>query len=85
MHIAGCLSVVGYQGRVKRARRVRIAGWNEKGEDITWEASDWPARILQHEYDHLQGTLYVDRMDPTSFTAKEHMPAAIEQQLKSLS
>jgi len=42
-------------------------GLNEKGEAVTWRASGWPARILQHEMDHLDGVLYVDRMDSKTF------------------
>lgn len=44
-----------------------IAGLNEKGEPVTWRVCGYPARILQHEYDHLQGTLYIDRMDTRTF------------------
>lgn len=43
------------------------AGLNEKGEDVTWQASGWPARVLQHEMDHLDGVLYIDRMDCKTF------------------
>lgn len=42
-------------------------GLNEKAEPVTWQASGWPARILQHEMDHLDGILYVDRMDSKTF------------------
>lgn len=45
----------------------RFAGLNEKGEDVTWQASGWPARILQHEMDHLDGVLYIDSMDSKTF------------------
>lgn len=34
---------------------------------MTWKASGWPARILQHEMDHLDGVLYIDRMDSKTF------------------
>lgn len=43
------------------------AGLNEKAEPVTWQATGWPARILQHEMDHLDGLLYVDRMDSKTF------------------
>lgn len=46
---------------------VLLAGLNEKGEDVTWQAHGWPARILQHEMDHLDGVLYIDRMDSKTF------------------
>lgn len=42
-------------------------GLNEKAEPVTWKASGWPARILQHEMDHLNGVLYIDHMDSKTF------------------
>lgn len=47
--------------------RVLSTGLNEKGEGVTWQANGWPARILQHEMDHLDGVLYIDRMDSKTF------------------
>lgn len=43
------------------------AGLNEDGEAVSWQASGWLARIVQHEMDHLDGVLYVDRMDSRTF------------------
>lgn len=48
-------------------RLVLPSGLNEKGEGVKWQASGWPARILQHEMDHLDGVLYIDRMDSKTF------------------
>ena len=59
----GCLSCGQYMGAVKRALRVRVDCLNEKAEPITIEAEGWYARILQHEIDHLQGTLFLDKVD----------------------
>lgn len=58
----GCLSVAGYAALVERHLAVEVSGVDERGAEIRWEARGWPARILQHEVDHLDGTLYVDRM-----------------------
>ena len=58
----GCLSVEGYQAIVPRSRAVRVQALNHKGEPVVIDASGWYARILQHEIDHLGGTLYIDRM-----------------------
>ena len=58
----GCLSVEGFQAIVPRARAVRVQALNHKGEPVTIDATGWYARILQHEIDHLNGTLYIDRM-----------------------
>lgn len=58
----GCLSLVGFTAQVSRARRVRVECLDHLGKPQTIQASGWYARILQHEIDHLQGTVYVDRM-----------------------
>lgn len=58
----GCLSVDGLSALVPRAREVEVQGLDEHGAAQVWRVRGWPARILQHEYDHLNGTLYVDRM-----------------------
>jgi peptide deformylase len=57
----GCLSVPGMIGIVPRARKVRVECLNERAEPVTIEAEGWYARILQHEIDHLHGTLLIDR------------------------
>src|SRR5699024_12288033 len=59
----GCLSVPGLVFPLKRADRVTVNGVDEAGRPVTLSAQGWFARILQHEYDHLQGILYVDRLD----------------------
>ncbi|MDF9391772.1 MULTISPECIES: peptide deformylase [Methylococcus] len=66
----GCLSLAGFSARVARARSVRVSCLDHWGEPRIIEASGWYARILQHEIDHLHGRLYIDRMDPRSFTTQ---------------
>ena len=68
----GCLSLAGFSAVVPRARRVRVAYLNEHGEPECVEASGWYARILQHEIDHLRGTLYIDRMESRTFTSLDN-------------
>ena len=58
----GCLSVPGENFPVNRAHWVRISGFDENGAPVRFEATDWFARVLQHEYDHLDGKLYVNRL-----------------------
>lgn len=70
--LEGCLSVRGYVALAPRAREVEVTGLDEHGEPQTWRVRGWPARILQHEVDHLDGTLYVDRMLTRSFVTQEH-------------
>ncbi|XP_059191434.1 peptide deformylase, mitochondrial [Centropristis striata] len=62
-----CESISGFSATVPRYLSVEVSGLNEKGEAVTWQASGWPARILQHEMDHLEGVLYIDRMDSKTF------------------
>lgn len=58
----GCLSVRGYGALVARASAVRVAASDAQGRTFALRLEGWPARIMQHEADHLDGTLYVDRM-----------------------
>src|SRR5262245_45808491 len=60
----GCLSFPKLYQKVRRAKNVRFQAYNLKGETIELKASDLPARILQHEYDHLHGVLYIDKFGP---------------------
>ena len=69
----GCLSVAGFAGVVRRGASVRVECLNELAEPIEITAQGWYARILQHEIDHLNGTLYIDRMQTRSFTTIENV------------
>jgi len=69
----GCLSVEGYQAVVERALDVRVECLDERGEEVTINAHGWYARILQHEIDHLNGTLYIDRMNTRTFTSTREL------------
>ena len=42
---------------------MKISGLNEAGEEVEWTVSGWSARLVQHEYDHLQGKIFIDRAD----------------------
>lgn len=69
----GCLSISGFSALVARARVVRLTCLDERGQPKVIEASGWYARILQHEVDHLNGTLYIDRMSSRSFATMENL------------
>ena len=69
----GCLSVNGYSAAVDRGLNVRVECLNERGEAITINAEGWYARILQHEIDHLNGILYVDRMNTRTLSTTENL------------
>lgn len=64
----GCLSVSGFMAIVPRWRAVTVDGLDENGAPVHLRLEGWPARIMQHEADHLAGTLYLDRMDTRSFS-----------------
>ena len=58
----GCLSIPDIRGRVPRAREIRVRAYDRKGDRIELRASEFPARVIQHETDHLDGVLFFDRM-----------------------
>ena len=72
----GCLSIPELAFDTRRARRVVARGFDEHGEPVTVEGSDLLARALQHETDHLDGILFIDRLDPQ--LRKEAMKAIRE-------
>jgi peptide deformylase len=58
----GCLSIPDIRGRVPRARDIRVRAFDRRGDRIELRAQDFPARVIQHETDHLDGVLFFDRM-----------------------
>lgn len=59
----GCLSIPQVYGNVPRATRIRVRALNQRGKPQEFEAFDFLARIIQHEYDHLEGIVFPDRLD----------------------
>lgn len=59
----GCLSIPKTYEDVIRPERITIQARNEKGRRFTLEADNFLARVIQHEYDHLEGVLFIDRID----------------------
>jgi peptide deformylase len=59
----GCLSIPGFAGDVERPLGITIKGLNRRGQPIRIKAEGWLARIFQHEIDHLDGVLFVDRAE----------------------
>ncbi|WLE96378.1 MAG: peptide deformylase [Candidatus Electrothrix communis] len=58
----GCLSVVEYSAKVDRFRKIRVMAQDPEGKELDFIAEDRFARIIQHEVDHLHGTLFIDRI-----------------------
>ena len=63
MGTEGCLSIPGYVGDVERHESLVVKGQNRRGQPVTIKAKGWLARIFQHEYDHLDGVLFVDKAE----------------------
>jgi peptide deformylase len=68
----GCLSVPGLTGVVRRHRSVRVEALDEHGKAFSREYRGWPARIAQHELDHLAGVLYLDRVETRSISTGDN-------------
>ncbi|MEU5702501.1 peptide deformylase [Streptomyces aurantiacus] len=69
----GCLSVPGWQAVVARPAEVRLLAQDEHGSPVDEVFTGWPARIVQHETDHLDGMLYLDRAELRSLSSNEAM------------
>ncbi len=76
----GCLSIQGVRGRVRRPRRVRVTAQGRHGEPLSFTWEGVRAAVVQHETDHLDGVLFVDRADTRSLTFlreyERHVPLA---------
>jgi peptide deformylase len=62
----GCLSIPELRGRVPRYKTIRVQAWDRNGKDLEFSADDFHARVIQHEWDHLNGKVYLDRMGDLS-------------------
>lgn len=58
----GCCSVHGYSAFVPRAKEVTVKALDENGDSVNWRVKNWTARIVQHEIEHLDGTMFTDKM-----------------------
>lgn len=83
--LEGCLSTPAFLGVVSRADSVRVECLNERAEPVVIHAKGWYARILQHEIDHLQGTLYIDRaILPTLMTEENYVKLWKEKSVQEI-
>lgn len=67
----GCLSIPGLRGLVPRHRRIKVKAVDVEGSPVSLTADGFHARVLQHEYDHLDGIVYLDRMTSSLYLAFE--------------
>lgn len=79
----GCLSFPGLRGDIPRPRSVRVRALSIEGEPLEFEADGLLARAVQHEFDHLQGILFIDRMSADE--RKEELPVEIQRLVRNLS
>ncbi|HHT9138002.1 MAG TPA: peptide deformylase [Candidatus Wunengus sp. YC60] len=78
----GCLSFPGTMGKVIRAQRIRAQAYTLKGQKIEIEAEGLAARAWQHEIDHLNGCLFIDKMSPANRLAISHQLKEFERSYK---
>lgn len=79
--IEGCLSIPGYLGEVSRHQAIRVRAQDRHGNKIRLRLYDWDARIFQHEIDHLDGILYIDRLtDPDNLWTEEEFYQKFSEQ-----
>ena len=76
----GCLSIPGIYADVVRSKFVKVQAWNDRGKPFTLETSGILARVILHEYDHLEGILFLDRL---SQAKRERLAAKFEKQVKA--
>lgn len=70
--VEGCLSIPGWVGEVARHETIRVRALDRQGKKIRLRLNGWTARIVQHELDHLDGVLYIDRLtSPENFWTEE--------------
>ena len=70
----GCLSIPGMSGLVRRSKKIKYSGFDLKGKKISGEAEGLHARVIQHEFDHLNGILYTSRLaDKRAFGYSEEI------------
>ena len=62
----GCLSIIEMRGKVPRYKEIKVLGFNREGKKLDFIASGFHARVIQHEWDHLQGKVFLDRMKDLS-------------------
>ncbi len=78
----GCLSFPEVFAPVRRSEKIVVSAYNLAGEEVSYELGDLPARVAQHEYDHLDGVLFVDRLSPSAGLSVKQALADLEQEFQ---
>ena len=80
----GCLSVPGLRGFVERPQHIRVKALDIRGKPLNLELRGFPATVFQHEFDHLDGRLYIDHInDPTKLVFEEEFERYVLPDLMS--
>jgi peptide deformylase len=83
--IEGCLSIPGYVGEVARHQRIRVRAQDRFGAKIRLQLGSWTARIFQHEIDHLNGVLFIDRLtSPENFWSEAEYRELFEEEAEGV-
>lgn len=82
--VEGCLSLPGLQGRVERHLKIVVRGLDRFGEPLEITASNLLARVFQHEIDHLNGVMYIDRAEPESLNWVDYVEDEVGQEKTQL-
>jgi peptide deformylase len=78
----GCLSFPEIYAHVKRSEKVVISAYNLAGEELNYELNGLMGRAVQHEYDHLDGVLFIDRLSPTGLLSVKQALSDLERQFQ---
>ena len=78
----GCLSFPEIYAPVKRSAKIVVSAYNLAGEEVNYELSGLLARAVQHEFDHLDGVVFIDRLSPTGLLSVKQALADLEQQFE---
>jgi len=78
----GCLSFPEIYAPVRRSEKIVLSAYNLAGEEVSYELSELPARAAQHEADHLDGVLFIDRLSPTARLSVKQALADLEQEFQ---
>ncbi|HEV3021743.1 MAG TPA: peptide deformylase [Pirellulales bacterium] len=79
----GCLSLPGLFAPVRRPQRITVNAFNLRGQEVCYELDDLFSRVVQHETDHLDGTLFIDRLSPTAQLAVRETLQGFEAEFAS--
>ena len=78
----GCLSFPEVFAPVRRSEKIVLSAYNLAGEEVSYQLGDLAARVAQHEYDHLDGMLFIDRLSPSAGLSVKQALADLEQEFQ---